>query len=689
MKRAAAPRMQKDGSAKKSALLTDLEELLALDTGSWSSGLLVCNCWDPARNKPRHRNISECRDHFTMLYYRVFLGSSWPLPSVTKFTNMSIIDRRVRLGLATHNIMRVLVEPFVFEHSEDISIYSVGAGMSDYQVVHRGRKSNVWQWISSPDCLWKVNVMGTITAVLDKLTYSWIGAGQEPAFVHDVICDGGIVGVAQQSLLQLLETWVDDSSEAWAVLDHAVAPLKRSEAGEDLTRYMRRNVIKYAAGMLRRYELPLTHVEKPLHVATCTSCSPLAADRDAALADLERRRSCCVTGFARKVAALRTEQKSTLAERAIALRERLKSFSTKKSESAHAHSQSRLRRSGKPLSLSTFARKVFMTKFVGAHKLHGGDASWHTNADALLLRAENEGLRRERDPTNLDARVLGDVGGDGSGGPSDADAVALPSAAEGAVAARPPRTPGGLNPVLWHFNTKQEVAKSLGVVVDQAFKDKALAEVQAAYRDPVLKPGMVRKYNEYLESHGEKQSHAPDGAVLPSTFWGWGTRCLPLPVREVRKHVLDHGLVPKAAACDQVANDEFRVTAAEAEQFVPRAITRCYGACGASPHNECRSFRGDQPGGPTHARARGPPMFGVAVRASTPARAARFPRPGRAENAAMGAPTRRKAGRSKSPQGPSEAHAQQARPERIRAFALRICVWLWHETGAIARISLT
>ena len=77
----------KNGEVALSQLVIDLEELLAIDKGSWRSSTITCFCWNPKTNKPLHPNIETCRDAFVMAFFRFYLGSPWPLPSVTKFTN--------------------------------------------------------------------------------------------------------------------------------------------------------------------------------------------------------------------------------------------------------------------------------------------------------------------------------------------------------------------------------------------------------------------------------------------------------------------------------------------------------------------------------------------------------------------------------------------------------------------------
>lgn len=55
----------------------------------------------------------------------------------------------MRLALAHRRIMLVLVEPFALRSDEELNPLSLGAGMGDYQLLHRSRKHAVWVGYSS------------------------------------------------------------------------------------------------------------------------------------------------------------------------------------------------------------------------------------------------------------------------------------------------------------------------------------------------------------------------------------------------------------------------------------------------------------------------------------------------------------------------------------------------------------
>ena len=76
---------------RNSRLVVDLEETLELDSGSWRDPHPICYCWHPVSQKPKHKDIDECKCAFVFMYFKFYLGASWPNPAVTRFTNMAIV----------------------------------------------------------------------------------------------------------------------------------------------------------------------------------------------------------------------------------------------------------------------------------------------------------------------------------------------------------------------------------------------------------------------------------------------------------------------------------------------------------------------------------------------------------------------------------------------------------------------
>ena len=312
--------------------------------------------------KPKHKRIDECKDAFVMMYYKFYLGSSWPLPSVTKFTNVSIVSKKVQLAFAHHGILAVLVEPYEYSGDPLPSLLSTGSGLSDYQVVHRVRKHDIYEWaVCVPDTKWKSGILSVLCDVLDSLTYI--------AFCHDgktVTMHGNLetVATAEERLLRLLEEWSDDASPLWVVLD-AVSGVRRSECNSQIRAFMRKNLLQYACSMLRRYELPLLFNEKPMHDVSCDVCSPTVEAKDQAWGALSAKSPCCMPFVARRLVAWHSDAlhqgRETVAS-ILAVREDLQQRSTKVSESNHAHGQKLLGKSLKPLALATFATKVFLSR---------------------------------------------------------------------------------------------------------------------------------------------------------------------------------------------------------------------------------------------------------------------------------------------------------------------------------------
>lgn len=436
---------------------------------------------------------------------------------------------------------------------------------------------------------WQIGILGVLCSVLDKLTFSWFGAGADNANVHDVLSADGVVVMAQRALLRLLQSWHIDNAEDWRALDGSVGSLRRSDAEEDVRHFLRSNLCRYAAGLHRRYELLLAHNELPLHLAQCEKCSPTEADRIAAWDELDRTARCCKTAFQRKACDMRAECGLTKACLALRMRDRLKLVTTKRSEVAHAHCRRVLGRSdNKPSALATFGRRVFMGRLASTHIQHGGDPGWRRLSNSQLVDAERhsqaQGSGAAPAPLALPsadaADALVSVGNDDS-------ALAACDAPPPPASARAPSC-GHLNPVMYFFNQKQKVAKQLGLKVDAEFRAAALAEVRASYADPDLKQSMREEYKKYLEGHESMVKPPPPNKPLESTFWGWGTTSLPVPIHEVQSFIMENGLVSGAAAVDPQANNQFRVMEHEAASVCPLEIAEEFVACGARPYNECR-----------------------------------------------------------------------------------------------------
>ena len=269
----------------------------------------------------------------------------------------------------------MLIEPYEHTGEAAPSLLSVGSGLSDYQVVHRVRKHDIYQWaVMCPETRWRSSIMDTITRCLDALTYCAFGKDGKRTSVHDT---SRIVVDVQSKLLDMMDTWADDSSPIWVVVD-AVTGQKRSSATEDLRRYLRKTIAFYTSSMLRRYELPAVHTEKPIHDVTCPECSPTPESRRQAWERLTALAPCCQSFFARRVSALSPtadEQSRDEALLVLQVRDDMRMASTKISESNHAHCQKLLQKSSKPLSLATFARRIYLNRIYTAYVHNGGTQS--------------------------------------------------------------------------------------------------------------------------------------------------------------------------------------------------------------------------------------------------------------------------------------------------------------------------
>jgi len=586
-------RKLKSGEIARSQLLSDLEALLKLDAGPWTSDSIICYCWCPDRKRHLHENIEACRDHFVMMYYTLYLGSPWPLPLVTKFTNMSIVDRKVQFAYAHRGILRILVEPFEYSSSQAPTLLSMGAGMSDYQVIYRTRKAAVYSWtILDTLTRWTNPILGTLGQVLDALTYGWFcDASGELVSMHDVLRAGGLVGKAMEKFIKQLDAWADHYSKEWLILDSVPGKL-RSEAPDAAVRLMRKNLCIYESGAHRRYELQLTAKETPLHKLRCTKCSPLVSDRRAAWVSLEKESSCCRTAFANRLLhrfACPAAQDSQLADLTLSARERLRLHTTKRSEASHAQGQELAGRSRKPLALPGYARKLFLQQVASSHRASGGHPKWHCLSDQILL-----GLAATGSQSSQAAQETQAAFGDGEQRVNLSDGVGHQPghlAMENAGGRGPKQggPSGFLNPVLHACNQRLQAAKILGLTVTEDFKAKTLAEFKALQKTEEGKKQLRAEYDEYLRDHKFKAgpSHTDDPA-LDATWWGWGTKHLPVPLGAIQKHVGERGLAPNRLVKSSEICAEYRVDPQKVLDYTLRTVTVPAMPCMASWLNECR-----------------------------------------------------------------------------------------------------
>jgi hypothetical protein len=519
------------------------------------------------------------------VYFRVYLGSPWPLPSVTKFTNMAIGDKKVQLGLAHRNVLRILLEPFHYTGEDVPSLLTVGSGMSDYQIVHRVRKHDVYNWaVVDASSKWHVSVIGRLCSVLDALTYQWFNASGPETSIHSIIKVDGVVGKAQQEFLTLLDSWDDDFSDKWEIVD-LVTGEKRSEADPQITRYMRRNLIIFGNGMHRRYELRLAAGDMIVHRLHCAECSPTDDDKAAAWQKLDSMSECCKPFFCHNLRhgfSTTASRQGRLAKMVFQMRDKLKLFSTKRSEASHAHGQKLAGRSQKPLSLAVYARKAFLSQVAAAHRLAGGNKDWHKLSDKHLQKSERSAAQNVPNLPPVPAEDHGGVLVVGHAG----EAVAEVGNVDWG---QPEKKCGHLNPVLAACNRRARATALLGVKITPEVRAQILGEIKALYATDQGKADLAAEYDEYLRTYNKDEDcDIAADAPLASTFWGWGTRDLPVPLAAVQQHVRDHGLVPSSTVWNQKADSDFRVDEEEVKRWEPKAVNIPTSACGASVLNECR-----------------------------------------------------------------------------------------------------
>lgn len=123
---------------------------------------------------------------------------------------------------------------------------------------------------------------------------------------------------------------------------------------------------------------------------------------------------------------------------------------------------------------------------------------------------------------------------------------------------------------------------------DQPFQEKVLAEIRHSYQnDAEAKQRMQLEYERYVSSSLQPVS---DDSTQPleSTFWGWGSKTLPIPMKAFATETEKNGFASSRSVWGQEADKDFRIPAAEAEEFSAGTSSIKGSACGASPMNQCR-----------------------------------------------------------------------------------------------------
>lgn len=389
-------RARASGERVPSTFLQNISAVLALDNGDMRSLSAIDHyCFDRETRRPCCRSLQECRDKFIMAYVCLYLGSSWPVPSVSRFTHTQTILAKVCFGFQHHNLFSILVEPFSLSpHEQDVpNILELGGSLSEYQVVHRMRKHVIHSWALDAATKWTCGIFFVLQNPLSKMTYEIFGSSEKPLTLHDLVCDDGVVDATQKAFAKLLVTWKSENVEEWKAVDnmHGVA---RADCDEEIRRFMRRNLLIFAGGVFRRFEMPLAAPPHSFHRAICDMCSPTADAKEGALRLVTSKRSCCIGAFGRKFKdnfASEEAQRSRLAVEVLRMHERLQKFSTKESEGSHARAQRLLGASRKQVSLAVFARKAFLNLLRASHQKHGGDKKWlNREHQELVQRVERE-----------------------------------------------------------------------------------------------------------------------------------------------------------------------------------------------------------------------------------------------------------------------------------------------------------
>ena len=324
----------------------------------------------------------------------------------------------------------------------------------------------MYNWSAQPNTRLEVALMDCLVAPLDHLTYAWFGHRERPVTLHDVICEDGIVDRCQKQLMRMLDTWrAAGPSNEWHVFDYVCAGA-RQHCGEVHRKYMRRNLVIFAAGVYRRQEQVSASMPHSLHAAYCERCTPDAARRHELLEALSRTRPCCMPSFAQRFFGLFStaeELQSQLARDVVVSREASLKRSTKVSEGTHARGHRILGSGRKQMNLASFARRAFLAQIRTSHAAGGGNGQWqkHDHKQLLQISRQEEALTAERQKLPLPEPVIT---------AEDTAVVAFEDVPAGAPEGRMEEirtgvavkaTCGHLNPLLLAINMRLQAAKAL------------------------------------------------------------------------------------------------------------------------------------------------------------------------------------------------------------------------------------
>jgi len=263
--------------------------------------------------------------------------------------------------------------------------------IADVVVMHSVRKRLVYDFFgnAASETALLYLIMIVVTGPLDELTQKLFNKDRVPPTTHDLVRTGGIISAVQGAYWSLLSTWhePDLGRGVWGIVD-AVRPDARSSSSEEARRFARRNILIFATGKFRRFELVMALTSAHEHRMHCELCTPNQIDREKLWKELADRSGCCKSMFQRHfMAKFDTPELrwGILANRTLRLREELRKGTTMESEGAHAKGHRILSAQRKPKSTATFCRSHFLSKIKDKHVAGGGNAKWHLLDDKRLL----------------------------------------------------------------------------------------------------------------------------------------------------------------------------------------------------------------------------------------------------------------------------------------------------------------
>lgn len=261
----------------KSALLRDIEFMLAMDGGNMlDRGPMVHYCWQAETGQPCCKDRQECIDKMTAAYLNLFVCHSCPSGSLSRWTHVGAMFALLCSAFVCRDVFvtAALASLPASDNAEDrasgLQAGAIGAGDTDYAVVHAARVQKVKAWLTRPASRMQIGVLFVLVQGLDRIMYFLMGGntrdgarsrrpGTTPRHEEPLPCRELLehVSAAMASFLLFLQQW-QEAGAPTTVLLQAMGVADSELAAESTWRFARRVCLGFSSGLFRRFVLRLS-----------------------------------------------------------------------------------------------------------------------------------------------------------------------------------------------------------------------------------------------------------------------------------------------------------------------------------------------------------------------------------------------------------------------------------------------